>query len=135
MACPEFTDLLVDYHELDNDQRQVVDAHISSCTECQTFHSALIEVDSTLTATFAGLEAPANLRQEVMSQTPLRPPSFVPLILDLTGGVAVLMVTLVLLDVYAARLPVNIPTNWVAAAMLAAGALVVGYRSYADLKN
>lgn len=135
MACPEFVDLLVDYRELDDKQRQAVDSHLSSCAGCLVFHGALIEVDSTLTAAFTGLEASATLPQGVMTQTPIRPPSFVPMLLDLTGSVAVLTVAMSVLDVFVSGLPLNIPTYWAATALFVVSAIVVGYRSYADLKN
>jgi len=136
VACPEFEDLLLDYRELAADLRRAVDAHLAICGECRDFQEALAEVDGALAASFAAVEAPVALGPSVMGRidagTSLRRPSFVPEILDLAGGAAVLAVALVMLEVFLAGLPLDIPTYWVAGALFVASGLLFAYRSYAD---
>lgn len=134
MACPEFVDLLVDYTDLDAGRRELVDSHVAVCAECAAFQSALKEVDWTLTAAFAGLEAPPDLRK-VMAQNPLRPPSFIPVMLDLAASIAVLVVAFLALEIILSDLQVELPQYSLATALFVAAATVVGFRSYADIKN
>jgi predicted anti-sigma-YlaC factor YlaD len=139
VACREFEGLLLDYQNLSVIERQRVDSHLCLCCECRSFHEALSEVDSALTAAFAGLEGPAALPQAVIrridDRAPLRRPSFVPEILDFAGGAAVLVVALVLLEVFLSGLPLDIPAYWVVGALFAATGVIVAYRSYADLRS
>ncbi|HEV2687196.1 MAG TPA: hypothetical protein VGV35_01540 [Bryobacteraceae bacterium] len=137
MACPEFEDLLTDYAELDIEQRYAVDAHMAVCDECRAFHEALADVDSAMTAAFAGVEAPADLPRAVIGRigAPIRRPSFVPEILDLTGSVAVLAVALVLLAALVSSVPLDIPVYWPAGGLFLVSGIVFAYRSYADLKS
>jgi len=130
VACREFEDLLADYQNLSAIERQTVDSHLFSCSECRAFQEALAEVDSTLTATFTGLRAPAGLPLAV-----IRRPSFVPEILDFGGGAAVLVVALLLIQMFLSGLSLDIRAYWVIGALFFATGLIVAYRSYADLRN
>jgi len=134
MACPEFADLLVDYQDLDDSRREALDSHLAVCTSCKAFVNALNEVDATLTSALTGLEAQVSIRQ-VMYQPPLRRPSFIPVVLDLTASIAVLAVVLIVLNAFFADSPLNVSVYLVAAILFVGSALVVGYRSLADLKN
>lgn len=139
MACPDFADLLVDYADLDENQRKQIDSHLALCPGCQAFQNALTEVDAALTASFSDLETTKHIQQavfaEIETRTPLRAPSLIPLLLDLAGSIAVFVVALVLLDLFLAASQLNIPTYWAATALFVASAIFIGYRSFADLKN
>ena len=139
MACKEFEDRLVDYPELSGDERLAVDSHLAGCAECRAFREVLAEVDSTLAAAFSGLNGPAALPHTVMSRietrTPARRPSFVPELLDLTGGAAVLAVALLLLPICLSGLALDVPSYWVTGVLFMLIGLFVAYRSYAELEH
>ena len=135
MACVEFADLLVDYQELAENERREVDAHVSLCPECQEFRNALADMDTALIERYSGLEPSTTLQQIVQTQAPLKRPSFVPLILDLAGGLAVLIIALVLAEVLLPGSVLNALVYWIASAGFAASSLFIAYRSYADLKH
>ena len=92
-----------------------------------------------MAAAFAGVEAPGQLPDAVArrmgEQRVLRKPSFVPEILDLTGGVAVLAVALGLLATLVSSVPFDIPVYWPAGGLFLLSGFVFAYRSFADLKR
>jgi hypothetical protein len=84
MACPDFEELV----------RQGPGGHAAQCEDCAALLEALAEVDSRLTAAYAGISAPpslaASVRMRIAGQTEWRGPSLVPEILDFVGWAGVL---------------------------------------------
>jgi hypothetical protein len=90
MACPDFEELL----------RQGGQGHAQHCEECRALLEALLDVDATLEAAFAGVAAPpgfeAAVRARVAREARFRAPSLVPEILDFIGWAAVLALAAIL---------------------------------------
>jgi hypothetical protein len=91
MACPDFEDLV----------RGRAGDHATHCEECRALLDALVEVDATFDAAFAGISAPPSLaaavRARVARQSAVRRPSLVPEVLDFIGWAAVLALAAILL--------------------------------------
>jgi anti-sigma factor RsiW len=49
-ACSVFDDQLVDYEDLSEEDRQIVDRHVIECTDCRDYVAVLRTIDSALTA-------------------------------------------------------------------------------------
>jgi len=139
MACPEFEDRLLSLAELEPPERQIVDGHVVSCDSCRALLDALNEVDSQLAAAFADVVAPAGAVREVheclREQNRLATPSFIPALLDLTGGMAVLAVGLILAAAFLPRLPLDVPFYWTIGTLFVATGLLFAFRSYSELKS
>lgn len=139
MACPEFEDRLLSLAVLEPTERQVVDAHVVSCAACRALLDALNEVDSQLAAAFTDIAAPATAIREVnerlREESRLAKPSFVPALLDLTGGMAVLAVGLILAAAFLPQLPLDVPFYWTIGTLFVATGLLFAFRSYAELKS
>jgi anti-sigma factor RsiW len=100
MPCAEWENLLLEYPELDAEARLPVDAHTRVCPKCRAFLETALELDGALRERFAGRTAPASLAPAVLArisrQTPYRPVSPLPELLDFIGWAAVVAVAVVL---------------------------------------
>jgi len=144
MACAEFEQLLLEYPELENGARARVDAHVAQCSGCREFLDALLVVDSQLTAEFAGQEVSASfapaVHQRVQSAAPLARPSLVPELLDFAGWGAIAALAGLLAWWLVPLVPVphwelSLDASFAAAGAFLLAALLVGIRSFADLKD
>ena len=146
MACAEFEERLLEYAELVNGERARVDAHTAHCSTCREFLEALRTVDSQLTAQLAGLEvtsafAPA-VRRRVRYEGSAARPSVVPELLDFVGwGAIVALLGLVawwllpLMHISNTELAGSFNASYAAAGVFLLAALLIGIRSFADLKH
>lgn len=146
MACAEFEERLLEYAELANGEKARVDAHAADCPSCHEFLEALRTVDSQLTAQLAGLEltpafAPA-VRRRVRYEGAVARPSLVPELLDFVGwGAIVALIGLLawwlapLVHVSNTKLALSFNASYAAAAVFLLAAVLVGIRSFADLKH
>ncbi|HLQ77072.1 MAG TPA: hypothetical protein VK210_06940, partial [Terriglobia bacterium] len=94
MKCTDIEAQLLEYGELTTAHRLVVDAHLSVCESCCTFHSALIEVDDRLDREFPAIETSPAFNNRVRSRiqaldAAVRKPSPIPEILDFAGYVSI----------------------------------------------
>jgi len=91
MACPEFEDLV----------RKGAGGHAAHCDDCRALLEALGDVDRTLEAAFAGINAPPSLRtavdERIAREIRLQRPSIIPEVLDFIGWAAVLALAAALL--------------------------------------
>ena len=146
MACAEFEERLLEYADLANGERARVDAHAAQCAICREFLEALRTVDSQLTAQLARLEvspafAPA-VRRRVLRESAAARPSLVPELLDFVGwGAIVALIGLLawwlapLAPVSSTKLAVSFNAQYAAAGVFLLAALLIGIRSFADLKS
>jgi anti-sigma factor RsiW len=146
MACAEFEERLLEYTELANGERARVDAHAAQCSSCRELLEALRTVDSHLTARLSGIEvtpgfAPA-VRRRVRYESSVPRPSLVPELLDFAGwGAIVTLLGLLawwlapLVHVSNAKLGVSMNASYAAAGIFLVTALLIGIRSFADLKH
>jgi len=146
MACAEFEERLLEYAELANGERARVDAHAAHCSTCREFLEALRTVDSQLTAQLAGIEvtpafAPA-VRRRVRYEGSAAPPSAVPELLDFVGwGAIVALLGLIawwlvpLAHISNTELAGSFNAPYAAAGAFLLAALLIGIRSFADLKH
>jgi len=146
MVCAEFEERLLEYAELPNGERERVDAHAAQCSSCREFLEALRSVDSQLTAQLAGLEVtPAFarlVRRRVRHEGSAARPSLVPELLDFVGwGAIVTLLGLLawwlvpLAPVSNTKLAVSFNAQYAAACVFLVAALLIGIRSFADLKH
>ncbi len=146
MRCGEFEQLLVDYAELDSEDRLRVDAHVAACAGCREFFEALRAVDAALTAQFAGREVTAafapSVRRRIRGGTSVRRPTWVPEILDFVGWGAIVALIAMLARWLSPQLPFHnlqpaffSSAPFAAAAVFLAIAFLIGLRSFADLKH
>jgi hypothetical protein len=143
MACVEVETLLLEYAELAGSARVLVDAHVAQCLDCREFLDALRTVDSQLTAEYTGLPVPSSfapaVRQRVQTASPPARPSLVPELLDFVGWEAIT----VLVGLLAWWLIPVLPAGkidfsldpWFGAGAFLLAALLVGVRSFADLRG
>jgi len=146
MACAEFEERLLEYAELASGERAPVEAHVAQCSSCREFLVALRTVDSQLTAQLAGVEvtsafAPA-VRRRVRHQRAGARPSLVPELLDFVGWGAIVALLGVLAwwlapltPVSNIKLAVSFNAVYAAAGAFLLAALLIGIRSFADLKH
>ncbi len=146
MACAEFEERLLEYAELANGERARVDAHAAKCPSCREFLEALRAVDSQLTAQIAGLGvtpafAPA-VRRRVRNEGATARPSLIPELLDFVGwGAIVALLGLVawwlmpLVHISNTELAGSFNAPYAAAGVFLIAALLIGIRSFADLKH
>ncbi len=146
MACAEFEERLLEYADLANWERARVDAHAVQCSSCREFLDALRTVDTELTARLAGLEvtpafAPAVRRRVRYEGSPARP-SLIPELLDFVGwGAIVALLGLIawwtapLVHVSNTKLAVSFNAPYAAAGVFLLAAILIGIRSFADLKH
>jgi len=146
MGCAEFEERLLEYAELANGERVLVDAHAARCSSCREFLEALRTVDAQLTAQLAGLEvtsafAPA-LRRRVRHEGSAARPSLVPEFLDLVGwGAIVALLGLLgwwlvpLVHVPSVRMTVSFNASYVLSGAFLLAAFLFGLRSFGDLKH
>jgi hypothetical protein len=93
MVCPEYEDLLVDYGALDGVQREHLDAHLEHCMGCSAYLALLSGMDEGFGDAFAGMQVPVGFRRALSEKLSLEAkPSFVPEVLDLVAGVALIAV-------------------------------------------
>lgn len=105
MKCTDIEEQLLEYGELTTEHRLVVDAHLSVCESCRTFHAALKEVDLRLDREFPAIQTSPAFNNRVRSRiqaidAAVRKPSPVPEILDFLGYLSItaaFLVTLILL--------------------------------------
>jgi len=146
MPCAEFEERLLEYSELATIDRAHVDEHAAHCSSCREFLEALRAVDSHLTAHLAGLEAPPAfapaVRRRAQHEVSAPPPSLVPELLDFAGwGAVVTLLGLLawrlapLAHFSNAKLDVSFNAWYVAAGIFLAAALLISFRSFADLKH
>jgi anti-sigma factor RsiW len=146
MPCAEFADLLLEYAGLSPDKRARIDSHVAGCGACRELLQALDAVDAELTAEFAGHAVSADfetaVRRRVRSQAALPGPSRVPELLDSLGWAAI--VTLIGLIVWWAAPLLSVPQKnlavtfnmvWIAASAFLFISVLVGLRSFAQLKH
>ena len=108
--CAEFETRILEYDELANDERSLVDAHLATCDGCRLFSSALMTVDLTLSR---------SIRLLAAAPAPARPPVW-PLVLDFAGWASLIAALLVVAVAVA-------PAEWQeAACWFAFGGAVVG---------
>ena len=108
--CAEYETRILEYDELADDERRVVDAHLATCDGCRSFLSALMEVDLTLSREVRALA----------SRPPARP-SVWPLLLDFAGW-ASLIAALLAVTIVVAPAEFQETATWLALG----GAVVVG---------
>jgi len=147
MPCVEFEDRLLDYAELASDARAHVDAHVSGCPECHEFLDALRAVDAGLTAEFGSDHAvsaafASAVRRRVRQQAAVARPSLVPELLDLVGwGATVAVIGMIawwfipVLPAVNATGALTMQAAWAAGGAFVLFAVLVGLRSFADLKH
>ena len=101
MPCAQFEDLLLDYEQLDPQQRRSIDAHVAACADCRAFLDSLADLDAACSDRFAQFRAPAGFREVVLRridrEVPLRRPSYVPEVLYFVGWAAVVAIAVGLL--------------------------------------
>ncbi|MCX6623498.1 MAG: hypothetical protein NTY38_21015 [Acidobacteria bacterium] len=85
MACKEFEDRLMAWDELAADERERLNAHGARCETCRQLLEAFEELDAAFSTQYAGVLAPAYLRQGVHRRIQTAVParvSLLPSILD-----------------------------------------------------
>jgi anti-sigma factor RsiW len=111
MPCAAFEDLLRDYEELTDGERQRADAHLAACGDCREYLETLTDLDRELSALYEGLEPRPWFHQKLTAQIasraiesrPPRRPSFLPEILDFCGWAAIVAIVAVLAVTAAVR--------------------------------
>ena len=144
MACTEFQDRLLAHTELSDDERASVDTHVAGCPECREFLETLHLVDSALTAKFARCEVSGafstTVRQRIRRAAPIPRPSLIPELLDFVGWGAIVALAALLAWWVTPLIPVSetLPFPVIAAgagALLLSISVIIGLRSFADLKR
>jgi len=102
MICRGIEEQLLEYGELTTEHRLVVDAHLSVCESCRTFHAALKEVDLRLDREYPAIQTSPAFNNRVRSRiqsmdAAVRKPSPVPEILDFVGYLSITAAILVTL--------------------------------------
>ncbi len=120
MACAEFEERLLEYADLANGERARVDAHVAHCFSCR------------------GSAVRRRVRYE---GSPARP-SLIPELLDFVGwGAIVALLGLIawwtapLVHVSNTKLAVSFNAPYAAAGVFLLAAILIGIRSFADLKH
>lgn len=135
MHCPDFEDRLLAYDELTSSERSAVDAHLAGCGDCSLFFSALAEMDTALTSTFAGRHVSPVFAQKLRAHVSLPRPSIVPELLDATGWAAIVAIMLWLAMFFVPGLDFSIPAAMTIGTMLLMAGFWVAYRCYGDLRR
>ena len=97
--CTHYEERLLDYAELDDATRFIVDAHLATCHQCLQFHRALAEVDSTLTSSFQ-IQSTLHFNFSALPlqlAIPEKPPLF-PLVLEGIGWLSLALIGTVFLQ-------------------------------------
>jgi len=140
MACAEFEELLIDYHDLPFPERTRVDSHLAGCSGCREYMSILRQLDNELTALYSGMTAHRALqprfRSRIAAETRLARLSYLPEILDFIGGAGIVAIVSSLAWMLLPREALALPDDLLlaCASLALAGATWAGVRAYADLK-
>ena len=134
--CPEYETRILDSQDLPPEEREIVNAHIAGCGECQQFSMAVAEVDYSLSAALnAFAEADPSVTVRVLHQAsspPVHPPLW-PELLDLLGW-ASLMGLLMGVTLLLAPNDVQDSATWLAlGAAIAIGSVWFGVKSWREL--
>jgi hypothetical protein len=139
MPCASFEDLLLDYSELSEPERECVNLHISGCAECREYLEIMAQLDARLLELYAGVNLSQVFQKAVLSRVDGEAPrsrlSMLPEVLDFIGWAGVIIVV-VCLALPARHLWPGFNTVvalCTAVALLAA--VWAGVRSYADLNS
>ncbi len=139
MACREFEERLLVYDELGLDERQGIGGHLVQCEDCQSFLSALSDVDTSLQAAFAHSTVSADFSKSVarklLGQPARRRPSLIPEMLDAIGWAAVIAILLWLTAFFVPGAEFTTPLAAAMGTALLIGGFYVAYRCYGDLRR
>jgi predicted anti-sigma-YlaC factor YlaD len=145
MACASFEELLLDYADLPEQQRDAVDLHVAQCVSCRQYSDTLLHLEVALTAQFSRVQPSELLHSQLhavkTSRSSLSAPSFLPELLDLIGVAGtVLALSLVLWKVF----PIPAITDFVpivglvlpvSAGLALFGVAWLGMRVYTEFKS
>jgi hypothetical protein len=145
MSCASIEELLLDYADLSEQERDAVDLHLTQCASCRLYSDALSQLDVALTEEFSGVQTSelfhSRLHAVTTSQSPMRAPSFLPELLDLIGVAGIVLVLSVILWKV---VPIPEITDFVpivgivlpvCAGLVLIGIVLLGARVYAEFKS
>ena len=145
MSCASFEELLLDYADLQAQEREAVDLHLTQCASCRQYFDTLLQLDVALTEQLSGVRPSellhSRLHAVATSRSPRSTPSLVPELLDLIGVAGIgLVLSFVLWKV----VPIPEITDFVpivgvvlpvCAGLLLFGIALLGVRVYAEFKS
>ena len=122
--CAEYETRILEYDELGDHERVLVDAHVAGCDGCRAFLSALTEVDLTLSQEVRA--------RALAARPPARPPVW-PLVLDFAGW-ASLIAALLVVAIVVAPAELQETACWlVLGGAVVAGSVYFGFQSWREI--
>lgn len=130
--CAEFEDRLLDYEVLAPAERAMVEAHITSCSACRDFLTALAQVDREMSVAFSDLGAPARLAPRVLREVQFGKPSPLPEVLEGIAWLGLLAMAALAMVIFTGASTVAVTA---AAAAIFVVAIVLSLRSLRELRS